>query len=260
MRLTASHKNNTSDAARDLLVRPKKQTDSRAVLGWRPNLGCNAFTTDPWATVAKYRHKRVIYITNWFRANRAAVSWSRDIWKQMHERVKSLPIQHVNIIVAQWHHSSTTANQSPVFYQLSLTSPTQQTKTGHRMWRSTLPYLSTCLCATMQLPQMVTPKHSQVNWGCILRGSSTGCIGKIILHMVGRFYHCRAFWHVQKCMAAACCSSHTKNSNIYIFGTNLRNLKCLIQRFFIQHEKWTWYCVHSDVGSKWPKYKICVRK
>ena len=35
VRLTVSHKkNNTSDARdRDLLVRPKKQTDSRAVMG-----------------------------------------------------------------------------------------------------------------------------------------------------------------------------------------------------------------------------------
>jgi hypothetical protein len=42
-------KNNTSDARdQDLLVRPKKQTDSWAVMGWWPNSACNAFMTDFW--------------------------------------------------------------------------------------------------------------------------------------------------------------------------------------------------------------------
>ncbi len=139
---------------------------------------------------------------------------------------------------------------------------TNQHRSQDVMAHTTVP--STCPSATAQLPQMVTPEHSQVHRGCILSRSSTGRVSKIILLMVGRFYHRPPFWHVQKyccsSMAAVCCSLRTKiatsTSSVQIYV-----ISCVLYNdFYLQHKKWTWYCVHSNIGSKWPKFKMCVRK
>jgi hypothetical protein len=41
-----------------------------------------------------------------------------------------------------------------------------------------------------------------------------------------------------------------KNSNIYIFGINLRNFMCLIQRFLHTARKLNLVLLHSNIGSK----------
>ncbi len=135
--------------------------------------------------------KRVIYITNWFRANRGAVSWSRDIWKRTHERVKAYPSDTSTLSKHGGTIHQTTTNQSPVFYQLSLTSRTWRIKTGHRTWRPTLPYraLFMSLCHNTTITNGHVKSIEDASWAGHLQVASaiSFCSWSAVFIIVGRF-------------------------------------------------------------------------
>ena len=125
---------------------------------------------------------------------------------------KSLPIWHVNIIEAWWHNSSNDHESKP---RLLSTLADKSDVTNQNRSQDVTAHTTVPCPLHVPLPQHNYHKWSrQVHRGCILSRSSTGRVRHIILLMVGSFYHCRPFWHVQKyccsSTAAACCSSLTK--------------------------------------------------
>ena len=119
---------------------------------------------------------------------------------------------------------------------------------------------SSCPSATTQLSQMVTSSPSRMHLEQVIYRS----------RQQYHFAHGRQFLSLSAVLACpeVLLQQHGcsllqlayKNSNIYIFGINLRNFMCLIQRFLHTARKLNLVLLHSNIGSKWPKFKMCVRK